>query len=58
MYEQEAVFLINNKNLTSFGNYEILACSIKPPVMVTLKQILLVKNMMTVVDLFIIERLL
>lgn len=40
-------FLINNRNLTSFGNYKIVACCIKLPVMRTL-----VKTVMTAVDLF------
>ena len=53
MYEQEAVFLINNKNLTSFGNYKTVACCIKLPVMETL-----VLTVMTAVDLASIEQLL
>lgn len=46
-------FLINNKNLTSFGNYKIVACRIKLSVMGTF-----VKTMVTAVDLSSIEQLL
>jgi hypothetical protein len=46
-------FLINNRNLTSFGNYKIVACCMKLPAMRTL-----VKTVMTAVDLASIEQLL
>lgn len=59
MYEQEAVFLINNKNLTSFGNQKIVTCCMELPVMglpPLRKQISLVQNTMMVVVLFNIKK--